>query len=331
MSPLFSIIVPVYNSRPYLAQCVDSLLGQTLSDREIILVDDGSSDGSIELCRQYTAQGVTFIENGHRGVSAARNAGLAAAKGEWVVFVDSDDICHADMLECFAAQMGETRCDMLVARIGRFLDGEEQGCDDANYPAGLPEGALSVAEVGERFPELYRVGLLSSPCARCYRRVLISEGFDEGISIGEDLLFNLSFLCCAETVVFMSRALYRYRVGRQGTLSSGSDPKKMTELTEVYRRMLSICEKLWGFPEEGEAVRAVDEKYLLNITTLSLRAARDTAYTRRERIDCLREHIEGTELEMASRNLGVLEIKFRLAAALLLYRRFGLFCCLAKL
>ena len=99
--PLISIVIPVYNTKTFLAQCVDSILLQTYKNFECILVDDGSSDGSGELCDDYSLKddrvSVFHIQNG--GVSKARNYGIAKAKGQYISFIDSDDFVLADYLE----------------------------------------------------------------------------------------------------------------------------------------------------------------------------------------------------------------------------------------
>ena len=93
MDPLVSIIVPVYNVKPYLNRCVDSLLGQSYQNMELLLVDDGSTDGSEALCDEYAAQDVRVrvLHKKNGGLSDARNAGVDAAKGEYLSFVDGDD------------------------------------------------------------------------------------------------------------------------------------------------------------------------------------------------------------------------------------------------
>ena len=98
---LISIIVPVYNVEKYLERCLDSILSQTFSDFELILVNDGSTDHSLEICRSYAEKDerILLIDQENRGLSAARNAGIAVAKGEYLGFVDSDDYIAQNMYE----------------------------------------------------------------------------------------------------------------------------------------------------------------------------------------------------------------------------------------
>ena len=99
--PKISVIVPVYKVEPYLRKCLDSIVGQTYQNLEIILVDDGSPDGCGAICDEYAAQDkrVRVIHKANGGVSSARNAGLTAATGEWIGWVDSDDWIEPDMYE----------------------------------------------------------------------------------------------------------------------------------------------------------------------------------------------------------------------------------------
>lgn len=119
-TPLISIIVPVYNVEQYLPKCLESLRNQTYRRLEIILVDDGSSDKSGELCDRCAARDHRFsvVHQENRGVAAARNAGLAAAKGDWLGWVDSDDWIEPDMMEALLSQTMQENADIAVC--GRY-------------------------------------------------------------------------------------------------------------------------------------------------------------------------------------------------------------------
>lgn len=120
--PAVSIIVPVYNVAPYVRECLESIAAQTFSDFECIIVDDGSTDGSGELAEQFCFSDPRFriTHQANQGLSAARNAGLERAQGEWIAFVDSDDICHPDMLECLIAAVRETHAPIACGGYRAF-------------------------------------------------------------------------------------------------------------------------------------------------------------------------------------------------------------------
>ena len=113
-SPTVSVIVPVYNAADYLAECLDSLLEQTLKEIEIICIDDGSTDSSLEILRSYEQRDsrVAVLKQNNAGPGAARNNGIEAARGEYLYFLDADDFCHAEFLEK-ALQKIRCRCGRL--------------------------------------------------------------------------------------------------------------------------------------------------------------------------------------------------------------------------
>ncbi len=108
--PIISVIVPVYNAEPHLHECIDSILSQTYTDFEIILVNDGSQDNSGKICDEYARKDnrITVIHQKNQGQAVARNNAIAIAKGEWIHFVDSDDLIHPQMLEILYATVDET-------------------------------------------------------------------------------------------------------------------------------------------------------------------------------------------------------------------------------
>lgn len=137
--PLVSIIVPVYKVEPYLRRCVDSVLAQTYPNTEVILVDDGSPDGCPAICDEYAAADsrVSVIHQANGGLSAARNAALDVARGEWVYFVDSDDWVEPDIIEACIEKVVEHGVDMVVfdhlSEGGRSFD----GLVSTDMPAGV--------------------------------------------------------------------------------------------------------------------------------------------------------------------------------------------------
>ena len=118
MIPEISVIVPFFNVEPYLARCIDSIIGQVFSNIEIILVDDGSTDDSPNICDQYaiTDARIKVIHKSHVGVSDARNAGLDIAQGKYVSFIDSDDCIHPQMLSCLYEALTLNNADIAVCQ-----------------------------------------------------------------------------------------------------------------------------------------------------------------------------------------------------------------------
>ena len=124
---MVSIIVPIYNVEQYISRCIESILAQTYRDFELILVDDGSPDNCGKICDEYAKQDsrVHVIHQENKGVSAARNAGISLAKGEYIMLVDSDDFITENMLEKMHDCIAESGSDIVICGINTFLDGEE--------------------------------------------------------------------------------------------------------------------------------------------------------------------------------------------------------------
>ncbi len=209
-----SVIVPVYNVEPYLAECVDSLLGQELSDMEIILVDDGSRDRSGEICERYAAERPDRIrclrtENGGQG--RARNLALPLAKGDYVGFVDSDDWVKPDMYKKLLDRAEATGADIVVCD---FLEHCADGAERV-LPASFQDHPLSSA---------------GSSCNKIFRRALIGElRFPEGLWY-EDFYFSAIMLLRSKRTEYLREALYVYRRGQESTMHNNNAAKNLDML-----------------------------------------------------------------------------------------------------
>lgn len=233
--PVYSIILPIYNVERYLPECLDSVLAQdTTSSYEVILVDDGSPDHSGRICDEYAARHsqVRVLHKKNGGVSAARNDGLANARGDYVLFVDPDDICQPNMLSVLDSQR-EGAPDMVVFAAESF---DEHGNLRAIAPAVFPQGERGTAYL-ERVSQLGKLPPVGM-CNYIYRRdFLLRNGlsFRTDLIVAEDFDFNFSCLSLAEKVDGTEKTLYRYRI-HGASVSQNPDPKK------VYQKAV-VCAK----------------------------------------------------------------------------------------
>lgn len=205
-NPKISIIIPVYNVEPYLRRCLNSIIGQTYKNLEIILVDDGSTDGSGVICDEYRKKDPRFIvihqENG--GVSSARNAGLNAATGEWIGFVDGDDWVEPDMYAYLLELVERNGAD--VAQCGLFFD---EGAVSIEMFCAETECILSSDAEQLNLRDLEKLG--NSTCNKLYRKdVLRDLVYDLACPMGEDLLFNLQMIQRSASIVLGAEAKYHY-------------------------------------------------------------------------------------------------------------------------
>ncbi len=217
---MISIVVPVYKSEKTLERCVESLLAQTWSNIEIILVDDGSVDKSPAICDAFAAREpkVRVIHKENGGVSTARNAGLLAAKGAYVAFVDSDDFVEPGYCERMRKALTEKHAQIAI-------------CGYYHHYVGACVEKLP--DVDAKLLELYGGGFLNMPWNKLFVREIFLQGktglFPEDLDLGEDLLFNLNYLKACQDVALVPLPLYHYIQEESGkTLSSQKRENKLT-------------------------------------------------------------------------------------------------------
>ena len=219
----FSIIVPVYNVERYLDECINSIVNQSFTDFEVILVDDCSPDGSPLLCDLWAKRDgrIRVIhKKENQGLGFARNTGVEAAKGDYVLFVDSDDLISAETLAvCDRALSSE--CDILV--FGMELFYENQKGETKRREAYRPEAfsACTKAEIADMFARLNRDRVFPYACNKVYRRAFLNKADTkfEKTKLIEDFLFNIDLFGKAEKILSVSDVCYYYRKPAHETLA----------------------------------------------------------------------------------------------------------------
>lgn len=202
--PKASIIVPIYNSEMHLSRCIDSILAQTYTDFELILINDGSNDNSGKLCDDYATKDNRIIvihkENG--GTSSARNSGLEIAKGEYITFVDSDDTISTDYLSTFTYKY-----DLEIAGL------EIIGINKAIYVPMLTKIVSGDSEIVEWFIKDFDAMYLTTICCKMFRTNIILESslkFDTSLKRGEDTIFVYNYLSYCNSIKLISNVVYQY-------------------------------------------------------------------------------------------------------------------------
>ncbi len=230
MSALFSIVVPVYNVKEYLAACVESILSQTFPEYEVILVDDGSTDGSGELCDELckTSDRIRVVHQKNGGLSEARNTGIRNAKGDYLFFLDSDDFLNAPTaLEELAASLQKANPDLLLYNTTEYAeDGKTILFSHSNPP--LSENTLYQAE--DVLDALYEAGDIWVTMAQTKllrRKFCLQEKlfFRAGIYHEDDEWIS-RVLAANPTLSVSSSAVYGYR-HRPNSIVTTTDTKKI--------------------------------------------------------------------------------------------------------
>ena len=228
--PLISIIVPVYNVKNYLEKCLQSICGQTYKNLEIILIDDGSSDGSGELCDLFAQRDgrIKVIHQTNAGQSAARNRGLAVAQGEFLGFVDSDDWIEPDMYEFLYCLLKENEADISICSHCRDKDGGSV----VKYASG--KQFVFTRDEGIRALAVDK-HIRNYVWDKLYKRCLFSDIAFPLNRIFEDIAISYQVFYKAENIVMRDLPKYHYVI-REGSAMQGKyNPQK------EYQLFLAVC------------------------------------------------------------------------------------------
>lgn len=216
-SPKISVIVPVYNVEKYLPRCIESILAQTFTNFEVLLIDDGSTDKSDEICEEFANldKRVRVFHKENGGVSSARNIGLDNALGTWIYFVDSDDLVCKDALETF---MDRTCMDSDFIMAGYNVLDEDKHIIE--HPKNKRETKLSYLDAVTEMFNPSDFGYQGYLWCKIFKKQVIRDNhlyFVENISFNEDRLFIINFLCSSKkTVIYTTKPVYSY-ISRAGS------------------------------------------------------------------------------------------------------------------
>ena len=234
--PLISVIVPVYNVEEYLPRCLDSIINQTYTNLEILLIDDGATDNSGKICDEYldADERITVIHQKNGGLSAARNSGLDACEGDYVYFLDSDDFIESNALETLVGAAEKDGSDVVFFDAVSFADTDDfevkQNYIRKNkYKADSGKAVFAKMVENKEFHSAVPLLLL--------KKSFLSENklrFTEKI-LYEDMVFTYQALCLAATVSQCTQAFYHRRYRKDSIMTSSKSNKHFTSCAEVYR------------------------------------------------------------------------------------------------
>lgn len=310
-----SIIIPVYNAERYLDICLKSILSQDMTSYEVILVDDGSTDSSPLICDRYSATDSRFrtIHKPNGGVSSARNAGMNLAKGEYLMFVDSDDALLPDVLEKMLDNAaGE---DVIIGGYAAFIE-------EVPRKEVVPSRSYSykAAEMDLFFKENVRRNceMLDAPWAKLLRRKAVgSLRFCEELSYAEDKLFVFSLLSVCSSVRTCSAPVYAYNL-RPGTLGSDvASDRHLMQLRRFIPEYIKVLEALNRRFPSNEKLSSLYRKdvigrYICRI--LNIFARRRTSLMTKEYLEWVYGIMDGDP------SLGLLSIRFGQVFNMMLYK-----------
>ena len=311
-----SVVIPVYNAQSTLASTVESILVQTGPSYEIILVDDGSTDASGVLCDRLAAghQTIRAVHTLNKGVSAARNTGIETACGEYVMFMDADDILKEDALKSLYVP----DYDFVVGGFEKVTSSAVRAYvpDSSMHYDGV-KGMCDFFDMMIKEDQCY---LLNSPCFKLFKRSLIIEkniSFVTGLSYAEDKIFVMSFLCHADKVRTVDQVVYSYLIREESLSSDMTSDKHLKQVFLLLREYAPLLARLNS--RFGDSTRLNElyhsdlvSRYVCRILTAFLLNPSDLATA--QNISVLYEYMDNDA------SLGLFNVRMGQIPNLILYR-----------
>ncbi len=279
---LVSIIVPIYNVEQYLVRCIDSIINQTYQELEIILVNDGSPDGSLNICNDYAQmdQRIKVITQDNKGLSGARNTGIISAKGEYISFIDADDRVEESMIESYVNVAKEYNPDVILTNIYQYHKGNLTYTETKN---NLPYGkVLNKKLISEHIIQPYYggyLGIIPSACTKLYKRNFLKNYsllFDQTLKRSEDYWFNLFVFQNSEYVYCLNKSFYHY-YSNQGSMIKSFREGQFQAFLDNRTKLLKAHEN-FVFPIHwkelnNQFVNNINELILLEINVKGIKKA----------------------------------------------------------
>lgn len=252
-----SIIVPVYKVEKYLARCVDSILGQSYKNFELVLVDDGSPDNCGKICDEYAKKDcrVKVVHKKNGGLSSARNAGVAVSSGDWIYFIDSDDWVEENLIEDVVNAIKsnpQTECVLFGYYIDFVLENRSLV---RKFETGRRETNDNTAQ--SVLLEAERSAMFNSTCNKVYKRAIVKENdivFPENVKTGEDLPFNCKYFSYIQSCHVLSGSYYHYMRQGEATIVTRYDPTLLDTMIKTNKQRIELYEYLNMYSSEEKAV-----------------------------------------------------------------------------
>ena len=245
-----TIIIPVYNSEDTIERCIDSIVGQSFSDFEIILIDDGSSDRSIQICESYAKRDerIKLFCAKHGGASAARNLGLRNARGRYIMFVDSDDFIRKSAVDNLMTLLNPNEYDLCISGFEYW----EMENEKKEVIVGKNFSGNLIDFIQSSFVELIKNSIMYTQCGKLFKRDIIEKNnisFLEKYSICEDALFTLEYLKHCKKICVIDSAEYIYCLKEDYSLSRVHKENEYRANSQLYSEIVGIKDCVSMRPE----------------------------------------------------------------------------------
>lgn len=285
--PEVSIIIPVYNSENTIERAINSVLSQTFTDYEIIIINDGSIDNSEEIIKtKFNDVRVKYFYKSNGGVSSARNYGIKRASGEYIIFLDSDDYYSDEYsVESYIKSVSSNTIYV---------------CKDSTNNVNSDDLFMTHDKNSLEF--LITNELFNSPCNKCYSRdIIISNNilFDEDVNLGEDLIFNANYFKYIENIFYEDKARYVY----DHSFSPNSLTKTYDEsYFEAWKRVISAIENLYNYKKFNKQEKFYMKLYIEMMSIVFIPLVTRSEYNLNEKEDKVREYVLESDVKLVLQN-----------------------------
>ncbi len=239
---LISIIVPVYNAEKYLSKCIGSILNQSFTNFELLLIDDGSSDNSLQILKEFERKDlrIKLFNHVNSGVSFTRNFGIKNSQGDFILFIDSDDWVEAGFIKDFTNAYAENPNELLVADLVR----------NGKRKAGYENKLFEIGKQSNEFIQYRNFLHNGGPCAKFFNRKILQDNqifFHDKLTYGEDLVFLINYLRKVTHIRFLDAAKYHYEYNSNSASTKNHSFQNhylfFKELNE-FKNHLNLTDKL---------------------------------------------------------------------------------------
>jgi glycosyltransferase involved in cell wall biosynthesis len=282
-----SVIIPVFNAEKTLKKSIESVINQTYTNLEIILVDDGSTDSSSKICNEYLESDnrVVVIHQQNSGVSKARNAGIKAASGDYVVFLDSDDEYSVELIKDNIEIIDKNEADILIYNFIYYVDGKP-------VENGYSLNEIFFGDDKEFFENelcmIMKNDLMNAPWNKIIRRELITCNdihFDEQFSIFEDAMFSVEVCKKAKKICINSKPYYYYYLWNQGSLRTKMSLNRFDAIKKLYELEREYCD---NYTDNKKQLSCFEDIFCHNLVVYLQTVSVNSKLDRKTKLNMLR-------------------------------------------
>ena len=312
-----SIVVPIYNSEETLKKCLDSILKQKYTNFEVILINDGSSDESLNICRDYSNnyENIIIIDKKNEGSSVARNKGIDRASGRYIMFIDSDDWIEDTMIKDKYELAMKYNTDMVISgiKVDYMKKNESVKTIINNYKFSFWK---NIDEISSNIINIFENALINSSCNKLYKTSILKENniYFQRTEVGEDTLFNLSVLEKINSLLITDKSYYHYnKFDNKETLTGKIIDESYKKYIYIHEEMLRLFEK-WGRLND-EVVKYINRTMISQYLAVTYKIMRSKEIPYNEKKKMLDSGYKNEIIQNTFKNVNAntwFEAKFRL-------------------